>query len=193
MSYTLAGHGQGEEYAARFTYHGFRYARVDEWPTGSTPTADDFIALALSSDALSVGHFSCSHSGLNQLVKNIDRSQTANFVEIPTDCPTREKAGWTGDIAMFGRTGALNRHVAPMLSKWLDDVRADQLADGRIPCVVPVSKSYNVFFMRPTHGGAAWSDACVLVPWMLYHHYGCLLYTSPSPRDATLSRMPSSA
>ena len=26
-----------------------------------------------------------------------------------------------------------------------------------------------------------------------YHHYICLLYTSPSPRDATLSRMPSSA
>ena len=24
-------------------------------------------------------------------------------------------------------------------------------------------------------------------------HWGCLLYTSPSPRDATLSRMPSSA
>ena len=30
----------------------------------------------------------------------------------------------------------------------------------------------------------------------LYHYvriYTCLLYTSPSPRDATLSRMPSSA
>ena len=27
----------------------------------------------------------------------------------------------------------------------------------------------------------------------LYNNYGCLLYTSPSPRDATLSRMPSSA
>ena len=25
------------------------------------------------------------------------------------------------------------------------------------------------------------------------HYYTCLLYTSPSPRDATLSRMPSSA
>ena len=25
------------------------------------------------------------------------------------------------------------------------------------------------------------------------HHRACLLYTSPSPRDATLSRMPSSA
>ena len=35
--------------------------------------------------------------------------------------------------------------------------------------------------------------------WMYYKGYGvqqnydCLLYTSPSPRDATLSRMPSSA
>ena len=27
----------------------------------------------------------------------------------------------------------------------------------------------------------------------LYGDYSCLLYTSPSPRDATLSRMPSSA
>ena len=27
----------------------------------------------------------------------------------------------------------------------------------------------------------------------LKEQYGCLLYTSPSPRDATLSRMPSSA
>ena len=26
-----------------------------------------------------------------------------------------------------------------------------------------------------------------------WHVYSCLLYTSPSPRDATLSRMPSSA
>ena len=27
----------------------------------------------------------------------------------------------------------------------------------------------------------------------IVHETGCLLYTSPSPRDATLSRMPSSA
>ena len=32
----------------------------------------------------------------------------------------------------------------------------------------------------------------VKVPFLGYP-YGCLLYTSPSPRDATLSRMPSSA
>ena len=29
--------------------------------------------------------------------------------------------------------------------------------------------------------------------WVAVSHYGCLLYTSPSPRDGLLSRMPSSA
>ena len=33
--------------------------------------------------------------------------------------------------------------------------------------------------------GYSWKD--------IHHHMTCLLYTSPSPRDATLSRMPSSA
>ena len=37
-----------------------------------------------------------------------------------------------------------------------------------------------------------------IIPFILQrnqvkHYTGCLLYTSPSPRDATLSRMPSSA
>ena len=34
-----------------------------------------------------------------------------------------------------------------------------------------------------------------LQPWKIYviNNETCLLYTSPSPRDATLSRMPSSA
>ena len=33
----------------------------------------------------------------------------------------------------------------------------------------------------------------VTIDEMLHHVKACLLYTSPSPRDATLSRMPSSA
>ena len=32
-----------------------------------------------------------------------------------------------------------------------------------------------------------------LLPYPFAHHPGCLLYTSPSPRDGLLSRMPSSA
>ena len=37
------------------------------------------------------------------------------------------------------------------------------------------------------------ADAVVLITYETPSPYNCLLYTSPSPRDATLSRMPSSA
>ena len=33
----------------------------------------------------------------------------------------------------------------------------------------------------------------ILLEWLYVKYKDCLLYTSPSPRDATLSRMPSSA
>ena len=36
-------------------------------------------------------------------------------------------------------------------------------------------------------------DLTAGMPWWWTSFEGCLLYTSPSPRDATLSRMPSSA
>ena len=39
---------------------------------------------------------------------------------------------------------------------------------------------------------ARWADSIVIYP-ATANFISCLLYTSPSPRDATLSRMPSSA
>ena len=34
---------------------------------------------------------------------------------------------------------------------------------------------------------------CAAASYLIVRKYGCLLYTSPSPRDGLLSRMPSSA
>ena len=45
---------------------------------------------------------------------------------------------------------------------------------------------------RSLKGAINWSDE-QLSDLVFYGAIGCLLYTSPSPRDATLSRMPSSA
>ena len=44
-----------------------------------------------------------------------------------------------------------------------------------------------------TNGAIAFIQANKEQPFFAYVAYNCLLYTSPSPRDATLSRMPSSA
>ena len=41
--------------------------------------------------------------------------------------------------------------------------------------------------------GAVVMAALMLHAGIFHYHKACLLYTSPSPRDATLSRMPSSA
>ena len=43
------------------------------------------------------------------------------------------------------------------------------------------------------HGKLAWRALQAVLPTPEDFPYTCLLYTSPSPRDATLSRMPSSA
>jgi alpha-L-rhamnosidase len=40
------------------------------------------------------------------MVRNTIWSQKSNFVDVPTACPTRKRAGWTGDIAAFCGTGS---------------------------------------------------------------------------------------
>ena len=44
---------------------------------------------------------------------------------------------------------------------------------------------------RPNESAAAFMDRVQIAVDMM--NYGCLLYTSPSPRDLSTSRMPSSA
>ena len=56
----------------------------------------------------------------------------------------------------------------------------------RLPFVQPIMKR-TIF--KQFCGGVNLMDCQDVID----HLYACLLYTSPSPRDATLSRMPSSA
>ena len=55
----------------------------------------------------------------------------------------------------------------------------------------PVQEPFKIRdkFIRDDHA----SDVPLAMPDILAESSNCLLYTSPSPRDATLSRMPSSA
>ena len=63
-SYTLAGGGAGqngaaeEEWEPRFTFHGFRYAQVDNWPGELDPVA--ITAVVIHNDMRRTGWFECS-------------------------------------------------------------------------------------------------------------------------------------
>lgn len=164
ITYTLKGGGE-EQYEPRFTFMGFRYARLENFPSGFQP--DQIEAVVLHSDMQTTGHFECSHALVNQLQHNIQWGQKGNFLDVPTDCPQRdERLGWTGDAQVFAATAAFNMNVAAFFSKWLKDLAADQTANGRVPFVIP-----NVLG-EDASASAGWADAATIIPWAMYTAYG---------------------
>ena len=155
-----------------FTYHGFRYVRITGWPGRISP--DNFRIHVLASEMENIGYFHTSDERLNQLQSNIWWSQVSNTVSIPTDCPQREKAGWTGDIMAYAPTLCFNRMADPFLTSWMDNVRAEQMENGAIPMIVPYLKAYATFLKNNlgTDTSCGWGDAVIMVPYALYKAYG---------------------
>jgi len=162
--YILRGGGV-ETWEPRFTFHGFRYAEVEGWP--GTLQAGDVRAVVCHSDLERTGWFECSDPLINRLHENVVWSMRGNFLDVPTDCPQRdERLGWTGDILAFAPTACFLYDTAGFLTSWLADLAAEQAATGVVPFVVP-----NILPLSPVPA-AAWGDAAVIVPWVLYQRYG---------------------
>lgn len=163
--YILRGDGP-ETWEPRFTFHGFRYAAVENWPGVLDPTS--ITAIVIHSDLERTGWFDSSHGLLNRLHENIVWGMRGNFLYLPTDCPQRdERLGWTGDIQIFSPTAAYLYDVNSFLSSWLEDLALEQEAsDGSVPFVVP-----NVL-AGASEPVAAWGDAATIVPWVLFERFG---------------------
>lgn len=161
--YILKGGGE-ELFEPHFTFQGFRYVKVEDFPGEIKP--ENFTAVALYSDMRPTGVFTSSHPLINQLQHNIQWGQRGNFLDVPTDCPQRdERLGWTGDAQAFSRTAAFNYDVHNFFMKWLKDVEADQV-NGSVPFVVP-----NVLGPGAV-GSTGWADAATIIPWNMYLAYG---------------------
>ena len=169
--------GKEATYEAMFSFQGFRFVKV----TGIDElNAKDFVAVALSTRKEDLGTFECSDSRLNRLYENTRWSQRANMISIPTDCPQREKAGWTGDIGLYATTSLLNEDTTGLLTRWLKSVSNDQSEDGAVPMVVPYNQTYKSleFLLKLTSGSkgsvgvAGWGDASILVPLAMYEQTG---------------------
>ena len=169
--------GTPQTFEARFTFHGFRYLRVSGV---ENPIAAQFVAVVLSTEKTSAGTFECSNADLNRLYQNTRWSQCANMMSIPTDCPQREKAGWTGDISLYAKTALLNEDVTPFLTQWLQSLCVNQRENGSIPFTVPDVSIYHYAGIQMGEqtgcGGpvcsAGWGDAAVTVPMAMYEVTG---------------------
>jgi len=153
-------------FSPRFTYHGFRYVRVRG---GKNWTRERFTALAISTDNRMTGSFVTDHEGLNRLQQNILWSQRANNIGIPTDCPTREKAGWTGDVVVYAPTALFLQDMKDFYCSWLREVRLGQREDGQILGTVPQMRSY---VSQAASGSLGWGDVILTLPYTLYRTYG---------------------
>lgn len=159
--------GGRDEYKMTFSVLGFRYAEI-ETEIDFDPT--DFHAIAVYSDMEQTGSFTCSNDMINRFMLNTLWSMKGNFLDIPTDCPTRERLGWTGDGQIFFNTSAYLMNVAPFFRKWMQDIADAQFPDGRSSAVVPYAGADMLY----NHTGASvgWNDAVVLIPYRYWKRYG---------------------
>lgn len=159
----------GEVYEPMFTYHGFRYVKI----SGITREINlqDYQAVVVGSRLEDGGFFRCSDGRMNQLQENIRRSQLSNMISIPTDCPQREKAGWTGDVQIYAATACYNQNMKEFFRRWLSDVRYEQTEKGQIPIIVPFVEGHKRQFPQAVTS-AGWGDVITVLPWVLYQYYG---------------------
>ena len=110
-----------------------------------------------------IGEFSCSDPTLEKLQTNTVWSYIGNFVGIPSDCPHREKNGWTGDALLAAETGLFNFAAGSAYAQWVESIADAQRPSGQLPGIVPTAGwGYN------WGSGPAWDSAFILIPWYVY-------------------------
>jgi alpha-L-rhamnosidase len=163
--YTLAGRGGVEKWHPRFTYHGFRYAWVK---TTGDARLKAIRARFVHSDFRRAGTLETSDPSFTALQSAAIRSYLSNFTGIPTDCPHREKNGWTGDAQLITETGLWNFDARDGYVHFLRMMLDSQRPNGAVPCIIPCTPKFGFYW----GSGPAWDAVLFEIPWQIYRFYG---------------------
>lgn len=156
-------------FSPRFNYKGFQYVEVSSDKPLSL-TKDDIISYFIHTDVPVKGHFECSDTLVNKLLSATNYSYLSNLVGYPTDCPHREKNGWTGDAHLAIETALYGFDGISLYEKWMDDHRDNMSKEGKLKSIIPT-------------GGWGWDTedwtcSMTIIPWAIYEYYGdktCLI------------------
>lgn len=154
-------------YKTTFAVFGFQYVLVE---TDVPFSPDDFTAVAVYSDLERTGWFESSNPLLDKFVQNTVWSAKNNHADLPTDCPTRERHGWSGDAQIFCPTACFLFDYLPFGEKYLNDLYDWQKKNGCLPQIAP--EGGTDFYMAGMNGSVGWADAGVLMPYALWKQYG---------------------
>jgi alpha-L-rhamnosidase len=162
---TLGGK-PNETFMPHFNYKGFQYVEV----TSSAPISLDAKSLVgyfMHSDVPPIGAVSTSDPLINNMFLATNASYLSNLFGYPTDCPQREKNGWTGDAAIAIETGLYSYDGITVYEKWLADHRDEQQPNGVLPSIIPTDG-----WGYAWGNGPDWTSTIAIIPWNLYLFYG---------------------
>ena len=155
------------EYKTKFAVFGFQYVLIEtdvEWK------AEDLTAIAVYSDLPQTCKFACSNELINKFFDITVWSAKGNHMDIPTDCPTRERHGWSGDAQIFVGTASYLFDFDAFAKKYVRDLYDWQRKDGKLPQIAPYGGVD--FYMKWMNGSVGWSDAGIIIPYTLWKRYG---------------------
>lgn len=154
-------------YKTTFAIFGFQYILVE---SDFTIDPADFTAIAVYSDLERTGWFDSSNELLNRLFSCTLWSAKNNHADLPTDCPTRERHGWTGDAQIFCPTASYLFDYAAFVRKYQRDLTDAQHENGCFTQIAPVGGVDQ--YMNTMDGSPGWSDAGVFLPYEMFKRYG---------------------
>ncbi|HOO28279.1 MAG TPA: family 78 glycoside hydrolase catalytic domain, partial [Lachnospiraceae bacterium] len=155
------------KYKTRFAIFGFQYVEID---TDIALLAENFTGIAVYSGFTQTGRFRSSNQLLNRFVQAAIWSAKSNSADLPTDCPTRERHGWTGDAQIFFESASYLFDYASFAKKYLRDVYDWQKKSGKLPQIAPMGGVD--FYMNVMNGSAGWSDIGILLPYHFWKLFG---------------------
>ena len=164
--------GKKITWSPKFAYHGFRYVITDGL---KNPKKENIGAVFVHQDIKIRSDFECSDDRLNKYFKAGQISTLSNLFYMPTDCPTREKFGWTNDAQASAEQMLTNFETEKLFEKWLTDIYDAQRGDGALPGVVPTSGFGYEKYTGPVCDGVLFE-----IPYRLYIHTGDTKYLEKS-------------
>ena len=149
-----------------FIFNGFRYVYV-EGITEAQATKDLLTYLKMSSLKESAGKFTCSDEVINKIEEMTVRSDISNFIYFPTDCPQREKNGWTADASLSAEQLLFNFYPEKSYREWMRNIYKAMNDKGQIPGIIPTGGwGYH------WGNGPAWDNVIVNLPYYTYLYKG---------------------
>lgn len=162
------------EYSPKFVYHGFRYIEVE----GIDCDASDFVGIMLHCDNPKISDLQTDNKVIKAIHKIITRSIEDNMQSVLTDCPHREKLGWTEVYHLLFSTIAYNYDCKEYFKKLIFDLIDAQKENGSIPSIVPsFTRGIKTHALRnnsddETPNDPSWCGALIFTAYQYYRFYG---------------------